>query len=84
MVATSVSSANYQTARALMDEARRNPVSPYLGKFVGIANGQIVAVGDNWDELDLQLRQATPHLDQTLSLEVGCDYDLVQEIWGIC
>jgi hypothetical protein len=75
---------NRQVAQALMDEARRDPQSPYSGKFVGIANGQVAAVADSWDELARRLRQAVPDPTQTFSVEVGHDYSQVEEIWGLC
>ena len=51
---------NRELARQVNDEARRNPNSPYAGKFVGIANGQVVVVGDNLDEVIRGLRQVEP------------------------
>jgi hypothetical protein len=78
-----VRTANQQTADRLIAEARRDPRSPYLGKFGGIANGQIVVVADDWDELVDRLTRAVPDLCTTLSLEVGVDYDRVQYFWGV-
>jgi len=75
---------NRQVAQALMDEARWNPQSPYAGKFVGIAGGQVVAVADDWDELARRLRQAVPDPTQTFSVEVGRDYSQIEQIWGLC
>jgi hypothetical protein len=74
---------NRQLAKRLSDEGRNNPNSPYAGKFVGIANGQVVAVADDWDELARLLRQAEPDPRKTFALEVGRDYDAVQQIWGL-
>jgi hypothetical protein len=54
-----------------------------MGKFVGIADGQIVVVADNWDELARRLMETVPDPTITLSLEVGADYDRPQMIWGI-
>jgi len=42
---------NRQLAEAINQEALANSDSPYAGKFVGIANGQVVAVTDDLDEL---------------------------------
>jgi hypothetical protein len=83
MTIAEIQAANEQTANRLIAEARDNPTSPYLGKFVGIANGQIVVVADNWDELAERMGQVAPDLNQTLSLEVGVDYDEVQHIWEL-
>jgi hypothetical protein len=82
MSAQDIEIANQRTADRLIDEARRTPQSPYLGKFVGIANGQVVVVANDWDELAERLARVVPDPSETLSLEVGVDYDRVQEIWG--
>ncbi|HEX3151614.1 MAG TPA: hypothetical protein VHR66_26305 [Gemmataceae bacterium] len=83
MAITDIRTANEQVARNLMDEARRNPQSPYVGKFVGIANGQIVVVANDWDELAERMEQTVTDPSTTLSLEVGRDYDRVQTIWRL-
>lgn len=49
---------------------------------MGIANGQVVAVADDWDELARLLRDAEPDPSKTFAVEIGRDYDAVQEIWG--
>src|SRR5258708_7047053 len=74
---------NREVARKLVDAARDDPRSAYLGKFVGIANGQVVAVADNWDDLAARLRQAEPDPNKAFGVEVGLDYDAVQEIWRL-
>jgi hypothetical protein len=74
---------NREVARQIIDEARGNPQSPYAGKFVGIANGLVVVVADNLDEIAERLRQAEPDARKTFCLEVGVDFDAVQEIWGL-
>ncbi len=73
---------NRELARQVNDEARRNPNSPYAGKFVGIANGQVVVVGDNLDEVIRGLRQVEPDPQRVFCLEAGLDYDEIQEIWS--
>lgn len=74
---------NRELARKLIEEERNHPPSPYAGKFVGIANGQVVAVADNWDELARRLRQLEPDPSKTFGVEVGRDYDIVEEIWRL-
>jgi hypothetical protein len=74
---------NRVLARAINEEARTNPNSPYAGRFVGIANGQVVTVTDDLDELVRALRQAEPDPQKTFSIEAGIDYDEVQEIWSV-
>jgi hypothetical protein len=72
---------NRQLAEKLMEEARANPQSVYAGKFVGIANGQVVAVADDWDHLARRLSEVEPDPSKTFSVEIGRDYSQVQEIW---
>ena len=76
-------SKNQELARQINEEARTNPNSRYKGKFVGIANGQIVAVSDELDEVVRDLRRVEANPQRTFCLEAGLDYDEVQEIWSI-
>jgi hypothetical protein len=50
-------------------------------KHIGNASSQVVVVADNWDELARRLKQVEPDPGKTFGVEVGCDYDAVQEIW---
>lgn len=75
---------NRELARTINEEARKNPHSPYANKFVGIANGQVVVVADNWDEVVRRLRQVEPDPTKTFGVEASRDYDEVIEIWGPC
>jgi hypothetical protein len=77
--AAPVQELNRELARKLNDEARRNPQSPYGGKFVGIANGQVVAVANDLDELVRRLRQHGADPRHTLCMEAGLDYKEAQE-----
>lgn len=77
----SIRDANERLARQINDEARNDLNSPYAGKFVGIASGRIVVVGDSLDEVARRLRQAEPDPMKTFCVEAGVDYDAVQEIW---
>ena len=81
---TSIQTANRELAREIVDEARCDPQSPYLGKYVGLANGQIAVVADDLDDLAARLRQLEPDPAKTFCLDVGLDYSAVQEIWGDC
>jgi ubiquinone biosynthesis protein UbiJ len=74
---------NRQLAQRINHEARTNPQSPYANKFVGIANGQVVAVADDLDELTRRLRQAEPDPRKCFWLEASRDYDEVHDIWGL-
>lgn len=71
---------NQELARQLNEEVRGDPLSPYTGKFVGIANGQVVATANDLDELVARLRPIEADPRRTLCLEAGLDYEAVQEI----
>lgn len=73
---------NRDLADKLVNEARNNPEFVYTGKFVGIVNGQVVAVADDWDELARRLRAIEPNPAKTFGVEIGRDYDVVEEIWA--
>jgi hypothetical protein len=74
---------NREVARRINAEARSNPQSPYANKFVGIANGQVVVVTDDLDDLARRIRQAEPDPTKTFCVEASRDYDEVHEIWGL-
>jgi len=64
-------------------DAKRDPHSPYVGKFVGIANGQVVAVADSWREISRRLRQFEPDPSKCCCIEASADYDAVHEVWSV-
>ena len=72
---------NRELAMKINEEARRNPQSPYAGKFVGIANGQAVVVADDPDEMSRRLRQIEPDPRKCFGVEASRDYSEVIEIW---
>ena len=74
---------NRDLAQQINAEARSNPQSPYANKFVGIANGKVVVVTDDLDELGRCLRQAEPDPTKTFGIEASRDYEEVQEIWRL-
>jgi ubiquinone biosynthesis protein UbiJ len=81
-IANTVQDLNRQLARRINEEARSNPQSPYANKFVGIANGQVVVVADELNDLARRLRQIEPDSTKTVSVEASRDYTVVEEIWG--
>lgn len=81
-VAGTVQDLNRELARRINQEARNNPQSPYANRLVGIANGQVVVVADDWDDLAGRLRQIEPDPTKTFAIEASRDYDEVHEIWG--
>jgi len=80
--ALSVQDRNRELARRINEEARNNPQSPYANKMVGIANGQVVVVADDWDEMSTRLRQIEPDPRKCFALEASENLDEVHEIWG--
>jgi hypothetical protein len=79
----SIASANEQLARQINQQARQDPKSPYAGKLVGIANGQVVVVADTWREVADRLRQVEPDPARCRCIEASADYDRVEEIWRV-
>mgnify|MGYP001050768239 FL=1 len=79
----SIPAMNRELAERINAEAKRDPHSPYAGKFVGIANGQIVAVADSWREVSRRLRQVEPDPGKCCCIEASADYDAVHEVWSV-
>lgn len=74
---------NEDLARRINEEARSNPQSPYAGKWVGLANGQVVIVADNADDVVRRLEEVEPDMWKRFCWEAGLDYKEVQEIWKL-
>ena len=53
---------NREEARRIRQEVLADPTSPYAGKFVGIANGQVVFVGDDRDTTLRRVREIEPNV----------------------
>lgn len=81
--ADSIVSANELLAKQINQEARRNAHSPYVGKLVGIANGQVVVVADSWREVVDRLKKVEPDPTKCYCIEAGADYERVEGIWGV-
>ena len=79
----SVPARNRELAERINAEARRDPRSPYAGKFVGITDGQVVAVADSWREVSQRLRQVEPDPNKCCCIEASADYDAVHEVWSV-
>jgi hypothetical protein len=82
MQRNTIAAANERLARQINQEARQNVQSPYAGKLVGIANGQVVVVAASWREVVERLRQVEPDPAKCYCIEANADYDQVEEIWG--
>jgi hypothetical protein len=74
---------NRELARAINEEARRDRQSPYAGKWVGIANGQVAVVADTLSEMAKQLRQIEPDPQRTFGVQASRDYSKVIYVWGM-
>ena len=74
---------NRDLAQRINQEARSNPQSPYANKLVGIANGQVVVVTDDWDDLAQRLRQTEPDPTKTFAIEASRDHTEIHEICGL-
>ena len=79
----SIQDINRELALQINEEARKNPQSPYANKFVGIANGQVVVVADDFGEMFRRLGQIEPDPSKTTWVEASRDYDEVHEIWEL-
>jgi hypothetical protein len=72
---------NRELANRIDSEVRGNPMHPYKGKIVGIANGTVVMVGDTLGEVCSALRKIEPDNMKTYVLETGLDYSQTEYIW---
>ena len=73
---------NRELARRINAEALADPNSPYAGKFVGIANGQVISAGDDLDEVYRSVRAVEQDPQRAFFVKAGVDYDKVQYIWS--
>jgi hypothetical protein len=73
---------NRELADKLLEESKQNP-SGFAGKFVGIANGQVVVVTDDLNELGSRLRNADPNPANSFWFEIGRDYTETHMIWEV-
>ena len=78
-----VQALNRELADRLAEEGQRDSQSAYAGKFVGIANGQVVVVANGLDEMVSRLHQVEPDPTKTFGVEVGRNYDVVEDIWTL-
>ena len=72
---------NRELADRVNLEARTSPESTYAGKYVGFANGQIVAVAETLSEVLRVVRQTEPDSKRTFFIQASRDYSIVDYIW---
>jgi hypothetical protein len=71
---------NCEVAGRVNREALADPSSPYAGKFVGIANGQVVLVGEDVSTVLRQLRELEPNNRRACLIEASRDYSVVEHV----
>jgi Tfp pilus assembly protein PilP len=78
---TYILQSNRELAEKITAEARNDPKSPYVGKIVGLANGRVVAITDNWKEVARLVQASEADPNNTYCFEPTADYPEVEEIW---
>ncbi len=73
---------NRELANRINEEARIDPRSPYAGKFVGIVNGQVVAVTEDVDLLLRRLREIETDPRRVFLVDPDHDPTKVEYVWG--
>ena len=78
----SIHQINEQLADRIDEEVKNNPSSPYAGKFVAIANGEVFAVCSSLEECYSAFGTMDPENNFTLLHEVGRQINVVMEVGG--
>ncbi len=73
---------NWEVAREASRQTRADPDSPYAGKYLGIAERQIVVVADSWDELHDRLDELGYNRNQSVGIEASADYERPVMLWS--
>ena len=73
---------NRELAERINEQVRNDPNSPYAGKYVGIANGQVVVVTDDFDALFHRLEEIEPDNHRAFWLDAGHDSNKVEYVWS--
>jgi hypothetical protein len=71
---------NFELAQRINREALADPSSPYAGKFVGIANGRVVVVGDDSYAALRRLLEIEPNNRRCCFFEASRDYSGVHHV----
>lgn len=69
---------NRELSRRIYREARADPRSPYAGKLVGIANGEIVVICGDLGTVSSQLRKIEPDTRKTCIADTTVDFSKPQ------
>jgi hypothetical protein len=75
-----VSRLNQELADKIQDETARDPNSPYAGKWIGLANGRVVIVSEDGEEVFKRLGEVEPDPALTLIVEGAAisQYDWIE------
>lgn len=71
---------NKALAERINRETLADPSSPYAGKYLGIANGEVVVVGDNRTAVSRRLREIEPDSRKVWLLEASRDYSIIEYV----
>jgi hypothetical protein len=72
--------ANMALTRRINEEGRADPSSPYSGKFVGIANGEVVVVDVDDQLVSRRLWEIEPDSRRVWFVEASRDYSVVEYV----
>ena len=78
---TSAQERCWEAALKINRQARESPDSPYAGKWVGFADGELAVVADTMDGMLDRLPEIEPDPDRCMGIEASADYDTVYEVW---
>ena len=73
---------NRHLAEQINADVRRDPTSPYAGRFVGIAGGQVICVDTDPRIVLQRLEQVEREAELRLCFEAGLEYDSADVILG--
>ena len=72
---------NWDVALEINRTARQDPGSPYAGKYIAVAQQQVIAIEDNLDDLHLRLNALGDVAQEAIWIEASADYDRTYFIW---
>jgi hypothetical protein len=73
---------NAVLAQQIHQDARTNPRSPYVGKWVALLHGQIAATADTMEEAIAQLEAQYPG-QRAFLVDTDADPEIADEIWRL-